>query len=677
MKPQKLTTDQVQSAVTTAIKDAVSFIESEIAPDRIKAQRYVDGEVDIAHEEGRSKVVATKVRDVVRAAKPALLRVFMQSGKPVEFVPRGPDDVAEAEQKTAYANWKFNELDGYRVLLGAIDDALVKKCGIVKVSYEERDEVEAEEYTGLTEDQFLALASDDDVDITGYSPRAEMIDGIPVTLIDTQIERVRSSGCIVLDPIPPEDFFIDDAARGLADALVCGHACNMRVSDLVAMGVPFEEAVELDAEGEDEEDFERKDYDSEDGGSSTDPSMKMVLVTEAYMRMDIDGKGIAKTYRFLCGGTKYKILKQEPCTEPPFAVFEVDPVPHKFFGRSLAEIVVDDQDAATVLLRGLLDNIIATNIPRTLVNPDLVNVDDVLNNEHGGVVRTKDMGAYQELQVPFAAGQTLPAMDYFDRYVAGKTGVLDSAVALSPDTLRNTTATGVDAVVGQAEGQTELMARNLAETGLTQLFRLMLKLMRRNAKAEEMMRLDGQFVPVDPRSWTASMDMTVNVGLGTGKAAERAMGLREIYANQQALWQAYGPDNGLVTLSNMRDTLADIAALSSLPNADRYYQPMTPEIEQQRAMMAQQAAMQQPPMPDPNMMMAQAEQMKAEASMAQAQARMAEAQAKTAVNVESKVLDDDLDRDKLATDTFFKAAEFEAKYGIPLDLRPLNAQVNG
>ena len=268
-------------------------------------------------------------------------------------------------------------------------------------------------------------------------------------------------------------------------------------------------------------------------------------------------------------------------------------------------------------------------------------------------------------------------MEYYDRIVAGRTGVLDSSVALNPDALRNTTATGVDAVVGQAEGQTELMARNLAETGMVQLFRLMLKIMRRNAKAVEMMRVDGQFVPVDPRSWTATMDMTVNVGLGTGHKAERGMGLREVFATQQAIWQSYGPDNGLVTLSNMRNTLADISTISGLPNVDRYYQPMTPEIEQQRAMAAQQAAMQQPPQPDPNMLLAQAEQMKAQANMANAEARMQEARAKVAVNAESKVLDDDLDRDKLATDTFFKAAEFEAKYGIPLDLRPLRAEVNG
>ena len=61
---------EVESIVQDAISDAVDFIEGEISHDRIKAQRYYDGEVDLGHEDGRSKVVATKVRDTVRAVKP-------------------------------------------------------------------------------------------------------------------------------------------------------------------------------------------------------------------------------------------------------------------------------------------------------------------------------------------------------------------------------------------------------------------------------------------------------------------------------------------------------------------------------------------------------------------------------------------------------------------------------
>ena len=105
--------DDVQKIAQEAVQSAISFVESEIAEDRIKSQRYFEGEVDIGQEDGRSKIVATKVRDTVRAIKPSLMRVFLSSEHPVEFIPTSQQDVKSAEQATKYINFKFAELNGY------------------------------------------------------------------------------------------------------------------------------------------------------------------------------------------------------------------------------------------------------------------------------------------------------------------------------------------------------------------------------------------------------------------------------------------------------------------------------------------------------------------------------------------------------------------------------------
>jgi hypothetical protein len=267
-----LTDDQIQSAVTAAIESAVSFIESEIAPIRIKCQRYVDGKVDLPAEIGRSKVISTKVRDAVRAVKPSLMRTFLQTDKPVEFIPTGPEDVAEAEQKTAFVNLKFWQNDGYRLLLAAFEDALVKKAGIIKASYEESEAVETERYTGLTDDMLTVLVEDDEVDVAQHAAEIALIDGMEITLHEVVIERRKLRGDFVLSPVPPEEFFVNSRARSLDDCTICGHSTEMTVSDLVAMGVPFETAAELDTESQDTEDFERRQYDDENDGT-VDPSM--------------------------------------------------------------------------------------------------------------------------------------------------------------------------------------------------------------------------------------------------------------------------------------------------------------------------------------------------------------------------------------------------------------------
>ena len=165
MKPKKLTRDQIDNSIKTAIREAVDFIESEIAPDRIKAQRYFDGKTNMKHEPGRSKVVATKCRDTVRAIKPALMRVFLQSGMPVEFVPRTPQAVGAAEQASKYCSYVFNRSDGFSVLSDVFHDALIKKVGVAKAYYDETENVEFDEYTGLTEDQMADLGGDDGAEI--------------------------------------------------------------------------------------------------------------------------------------------------------------------------------------------------------------------------------------------------------------------------------------------------------------------------------------------------------------------------------------------------------------------------------------------------------------------------------------------------------------------------------
>ena len=174
MQPRKMTNDEIESTVAKAIQDAVDFVESEISEDRVKAQRYFDGETDLGYEDGRSSVVATKVRDIIRSIKPSLMRVFLNTDKPVEFVPKGPEDVGNAEQATSYVHWKFNELGGYKILNDAFHDALVKKTGIVKTYWEDYDEYETFTFTNLSDAEFALIVNEDDIEVIEHSETIEI-----------------------------------------------------------------------------------------------------------------------------------------------------------------------------------------------------------------------------------------------------------------------------------------------------------------------------------------------------------------------------------------------------------------------------------------------------------------------------------------------------------------------
>ena len=695
MRIEPMDKDTVEGIVQKAVQDAVDFIESEISEPRIRAQRYFDGKVDIGHEQGRSKVVATKCRDVVRGIKPSIQRVFLSTENPVEFVPRMPEDVPVAEQMTKYANYKFQQNNGYRMLNDVFQDAMVKKCGIAKVMFEDKTKSEIYSYTGLSAEEFMFLAEEDDVEVLEQTITQEIeIDEMGVEIerpiYDVKISRTVSDGDILITSVPPEEFFVDRNARSIDDFFVVGHRTDMTIGDLLAMGYEEDEIQGLTgtiSTMESEAEFERRGYTiDEDDDESVDPTSKKVVVTEAYMKVDAEGLGIPQLYRFVLAGAGYKMLSYDLADEVPFAVFEIDPEPHAFFGRSLVELVQNDQDAATSMLRGVLDNVSLTNNPGLEVVEGQVSIDDLLNNEIGRIVRVKSPGAIREQVVPFTAGSTLPALQYFDMLVDNKTGVSKAAQGLDPDVLQSATATAVAATMEGAAGQAEVMARNLAEGGMRQLFRLIASTIIKNSDKEEIIRLNNQFVAVDPRVWNADMDIIVNVGLGTGRENEKAAVLRETIQMQMSIWQQYGPNNGMVTMTNIRNTLADTLAAVGLKNSERYYLPVTPESEQQliaqkqqEAMMAQQQQQQGgAPASDPNQAFLMAEQMKAQSKvqvdMAKLQLDAQKASADQQFKMHELAMKDDLKRDEMVQDLAVEVAKILGQYNSTVNVAAVKAE---
>ena len=678
-KPQPMDEGQIESIARDAVSDAIDFIESEIAQDRIKAQRYFEGEVDLGEEEGRSKIVATKVRDTIRQIKPSLMRVFLSNESYVQFTPSKPQDVEAADMATRYVHSQFTEKNGYRVINDVFHDALLKKAGVVKVYWDEAQKSDTHEYTNLTEEEFMLLAQDDDVDVTQHSVTYEVqMDEqgveIQIPFHDAKIVRTTTEGSLRVESVPPEEFFVDRNSKSIDDFYVIGHRTEMRAGDLVAMGYDPDIVFSLSGISDHDtmaeaEDFERRGYDQEQDEDIRDPSMRKVAVTEAYMRIDVDGTGVAQLHKITMGGGQYQLLDYEPWDQIPFAVFECDPEPHAFFGRSVADLIIEDQDAATAILRGVLDNIAMVNNPRLAMVEGQVNIDDLLNNEIGGIVRLRDPNAVQQLNIPFAAGQVLGAMQYYDQVVESKTGVSKASVGLDPDALNNQTATAARLTASAAAGQIEVIARNLAEGGMSRMFKLMLKLLAENSPEEQMMRMTGgMFRPIDPRSWNTEMSISVNVGLGTGKEDERLMALQQTLQTQLQFYQTGGPNNGIVSMTNIRNTLADILAITGIRNSDRYYQTMTPEIEAQLIMMQQQAMAQA----------AQGQQDQQAQALVQAETIRAQAKAqsdlaKIQLDAQKALAQDDRERDKMDQDLLIKAAEIIGKYGTAVDVENIKS----
>lgn len=680
MQPTKLTDEQIQSIVRLEVQAAQDFTESEVHDERIKARRYANGEVDLEVEEGRSRVKATTVRDAIRVVKPGLMRIFMQDD-PVQFAPKGMDDVNAAEQATEYVKHVFwNENSGYRVIYDGVDDALVEKTGIAKVYWDEQEETEYDEYSNLTPEQFALIEADPNVEITSSEQDEE------TGFYAVEVAYTRTTGKAKIVSVAPEDFFVDGSATCVEDARVIGDRCEMTVGDVLAMGdYDLEEVIEhagADASSmDDEAEFARGMDHTELEPNTPDATQRPILVTDVYMSMDVDGTGKPRCWRLTCIGHHYHVLDREPADQVPYVVGSIDPRPHAFFGTALADLLIDDTDAQTSLRRALVDNVQMVNSPRWVVNTQLGgSVEDAANNEIGAILRADSPGAYEPIATPPTASAILPAMEYYDATIEAKTGVSRAAAGIDADALVNTSATAANLANQAQTAAVELMARNFAETFMRPLFRKLLKLIRQHSDPNQMVRMNGQFVQVDPRSWNADMDVVVNVGLGANRQEERAQALMETLDMQQAVMSMLGPVNPLVSLAHVRAAREDLNKLRGVHDTDRYFAPLQPEIEQQMNAYIQQAAQQMA-----QQMQQQGggeyiagEQIKAQqrdaADQRKQQTELLKARAEAEADLRELAVKDDRERDKMVQDLALEVARILGEHSIRVDEQAVRAQ---
>ena len=486
-------------------------------------------------------------------------------------------------------------------------------------------------------------------------------------LHDVKLRRKKEGGCIRVESLPPEEFLIDRNATSMDDAYLVGHRRYLTVSELVEMGYDYDDVMQYatpyDMEMDDNAEYRaRHPLGVDTTDSEQDDSNLKVQYIEAYMKVDMTGDGLAELRRICCLGDSYEIRKNLPCSHIPFVSFCPDPEPHTFFGTSIADITQDIQKVKSMILRSMLDSLALSVHPRVAVVEGQANIEDVMNTEVGGIIRTRNAGAVQPFSVPFVGQQAFPMLQYMDEIKENRTGMSKASMGLDADALQSTTAAAVNATVKGGQQHIELIARIFAEKGMKPLFKGILELLSTHQSKERMVRLRNEWTPIDPRAWDAGMDVVVNVGLGNGSSQERMQYLSLISGKQEQILQTLGADNPLVEMAQYRNTMAKMVELAGFKDAGMFFKEVQPLSPEQKAMMQQQKK----PDAAEQLIQVQIEEIKAD---------MAKSAARLELDKEKMKRSDDLDRDKLDSEILLKAAEIEAKYGSKVETEVIRALV--
>lgn len=698
---EKLAEEELKSLLSNEIRSAVTYDDTELSGKRSRAMEYFRGIMnDTPSMVGRSSVVSKDVADTIGWMLPGIIRVFTASEQMAVFEPARPSDEQFAKQATDYCNYVFmKDNPGYRVLWDATHDSLLLGNGIVKHWWDDKEECEYTEHSGLTDEQVAVIMSEGDAEIVAQKQgepqmvavHDQMGGMIPFQLptFDVKIKRITRSGRLRVECIEAEDFLLDRDATCIEEARFCAHRDHVSRSDLIEMGFDRElvESLPVDRFSTMAQEKIARDEDSQVFFNMVGhESMMLVELYECYVKADIDGDGIAETVRAFYAGASGagELLDWEVWEDDvPFSDIPCEPMPHRWDARSVADDVDDIQRVKTVLTRGYLDNLYWNNNPMTAAEENSVVNPDVLRTPKFGatVWHKKGTPPPTPLPVQFVGDKILVGLQHFDNVREMRTGVSRSTMALDPEALQNQTATANQNQKDSAYSQIELIARNQAELGWRRVFKQILKLIVKHQDRPRTIRLRDEWVEMDPRSWNANMDVAINIGLGTGSRDRDMSMLNTILGVQMMMTDRLAAGGfsaqALDMVPKINLTATKLAESAGIKNPEQFFLELKPEQVEE---MKQKAAQ---PKVDPKIEL-EKQKLQVDAQMKQAdmQMRGQEIQANAAIDQQADMRKAEIERIQAEADIASNDRKIQAdmmlaqqKFELERELKMLDFQL--
>lgn len=580
----RMTDDQKIAQLELLERQAVGYFTGEIAGEQAMAMDYYLSKPFGNEEEGRSQVVSSDVWDVVEGLAPMVLKPFLASDDVVKFNPLGPDDEEAAQQESEYINWVVTQRnDSFTQLVAWCKTGLLQKNGVVKYWWEKTRQATIERYYGVPDDVFALMIQDDGVEVVEHTEMPGD-DGLP--LHDVVLRVSEEIGHAKYEAIPPEEFLIGRDARdpNPKNSTFVQHRRMVTLGALRDMGYDVADDIEDGTTNDpmmSEQYIARREDEEQNTGleHGADKSAREVLFKETFWCIDADGDGKPELRKLCCVGRT--ILADEETEEVPFVSWTPYPQPFKFYGRCPADETIEIQKVKSTLWREHLNNIYTINNNRTYAN-ESVTLDDLIDNQIGGVVRVKGNGnvaqAVAAAEITPIGGVIQPMIEYLDSAKENRTGFTRYNQGADSNSL-NKTATGIRLITESANLRVEIVARSFAN-GLAELMRGIHGLCRRHATKAETIRLRGKWVQIDPRGWKKRADMSISVGLGSSDQQMRLQGIQMLLNEQKQLIQL--TQGAVVKPQNLYASAAKLAEIIGFKDAQQFF--ASPEEQQQAQM---------------------------------------------------------------------------------------------
>lgn len=643
-KPEPLTDDEILAIISSELSRANYSTTDQGYGQLEESMHYYLGLPNGTEVDGRSTVTSTDVADAIEWIMPQIMESFTQVNEVVKFDPVGPNDTRQAELESQFCyDVLMKDNDGFILIYELVKDALMQRNGVLKVYFEKIPVTTTKTYTGINMEALNILLGHENAELVSYN---EYIDQVFGQLFDVIISCTEQKSKITIESVPLEEFRVNAQHNSinLDKSRFTAHVATVPISDLAQEGYPEELLESLPGYHNYRRDYRWAMMHENSTGAlvqSADEALKYVQKHECCMLIDDDDDGIATLMKITCAGstdTPEVILSKEPLEVMPWVSTTPIIMPHKFQGLSITDRLKQIQDHKTAIWRNILDNMYLQNNQRNVIIEGQVNIDDLLISRPGGIIRAKRQDAIMPLATPQISNVAFDMMRYLDEVRAGRSGVQADGNA-SPVVIGDRVGSeGVDRLLNAKEALVGLIIRTIAETGIKPLMHKIRELSLKHFDAVQDYEFRGEWVKVAPQQWTTHRRSTVKVGTGTGDNSKKLMALQGILTVQTQAIQ--NPQQALVDQSNIYNTLDDMAKLSGLNGANRYFIDPSSQVGQQKQQqVAQQSAQEQQKQEQIALQQLQLETKVAESALLTAEAQMKAADYKARADMLKHQLD--------------------------------------
>ena len=588
--------DKLVTILDDNIRRSIGYYDSQISRERRKVIDFYNATLPRPAHDGNSKYVSMDVYDAVESMKAALLETFSTGYKTVRFAAQTGEDVRIAEIATAYCDYVANRQNNlFEVMQSVIHDGLIARAGLCKVYWDEREDSYLDPVQDLTEEEFDQIVAQDNVEI-------EEVEQDELGLYSGDLRVFQDTSQVVIEAIAPEQFVIEPQAKSLDDVGFLGHRTTMTISELREAGydekliskIGDHEDVEMETDPEVLARHEEIGQDRGFNAKGFQDQVRSITVYELYIDIDLDGSGIAETYKVIKAGNV--VLHKEKCTYKPFVAFVPLPIPHSFFGSNFGSKVMPIQTARTVLTRSILDHAMITNNPRyTVVKGGLTNPRELIDNRVGGIVNVSRPDAISPMVQAPLNPFIFQTIQMLDEDKEDTTGVSRLSQGTNKDAVsKQNSAAMVEQLATLSQQRQKIIARNFANNFLRPLYQLVYQLCVENETDEKVVELAGDYVEISPAQWASKRDVTVEMHLGYGEQeqeAQKYLALHGLMSQDPTLSQMYQAPNQYKLMSHVMEN-SGIKNVQDYLTPPEQLPPPQPDPMQEMQMQMQQQQMQ-------------------------------------------------------------------------------------